>query len=72
MRLFLCRNQRHRAPDCGVVCRHSYRCDSPSPVRIRTLCHHDNGSSGGAALGLAGILRGRYSYPRLGYRQSRA
>ncbi|EMW13334.1 ash family protein [Escherichia coli 2845650] len=28
----------------------------------------DNGGSGGAASGLAGILRGRYSHPRLGYR----
>lgn len=27
----------------------------------------DNGGPGGAALGLAGFLEGRYSYPRPGY-----
>ena len=52
---FLCRNQRHRAPDYGVVCGQSCRWHSVHPARVRSLCRRVNGSSGGAASGLAGI-----------------
>lgn len=34
MRLFLCRNQRHRAPDYGVVCGQSCRWHSVHPARV--------------------------------------
>lgn len=46
------------------------RC-SGSPYFWAVVVSHqpvsDNGGPGGAALGLAGFLEGRYSYPRPGY-----
>lgn len=55
MRLFLRRNQRHRAPFYGVVLRIWYRFESLFPAPFVTLCRLVNGSSGGAAFGLAGF-----------------
>lgn len=38
-------------------------------VKLAALYLHINGGSGGAALGLAGVLEGRYCELRLGYHQ---